>query len=139
MQGEAVMTLKPGRLLEWEHAVIMMMIGLVLLLPTKTFSSDLFTPFREMAPEYLWGLMFVAVGLVRCIALWLNGRMPIGSPIARMIGIASTMAMLGFVAGVFVSAGPSGYWAASVYAVMVTFEARTMFNATRDFRNAVYS
>lgn len=125
--------IRRSRIIEWEHSIIMVVIGFVILLP---FHSALQTPttlnMLTIMSETLWGLAFLSVGIIRVIALLINGRSPRGSPLARIIGASFNSILLSVVIVSFYTAYPSGLWAGSVYLIFVLFEMRIIYLATKD-------
>lgn len=126
---------RPGRIIEWQHGLIMLAIGLALLWPDPTMKGVLFQPLTDMMPERAWAALMLFMGVVRCTALIVNGTAPRGSPMARMaVSVMATPVWM-LVAFSFWSAGPVGFWAAAVYAVLVGFELRIMWTAARDLKD----
>lgn len=73
---------------EWEHALMMVALAVVLVLPGDTFASPAYSTFDKLGlGEAFWALVFGGCGLMRLAALWINGRRP-QTPIFRMVGAA---------------------------------------------------
>lgn len=132
---------RQGRTIEWEHSIIMIVIGLIILLP---FHSALQSPTTIgvllFMSETLWGYAFLSVGVIRVIALMINGRSPRGSPLARIFGASLNSMLLSGIVVSFYAAYPSGLWAGSVYLIFILFEMRIIYLATKDLiENVNYS
>ena len=125
--------IKKNRTIEWEHSIIMIVIGIVILLP---FHQALSTPAAAgmvaVMSENAWGMTFLSVGIIRVIALIINGKLPLGSPLARVIGASFNSILLSVIVVSFYDAYPSGLWAGSIYLIFVFFEMRIIYLATKD-------
>ncbi len=125
---------KPGRILEWEHGLIMLAIGLVLMLPDPTMVGPLFEPLLDIMPEKAWAALMFVMGVIRCAALVVNGLAPTGSPLARMAVSLMAAPIWALASYTFLLAAPVGLWAASVYVVLAGFELKIMWSAARDLK-----
>lgn len=123
------------RLGEWQNALVMLWIGGVLLHPFEHLSSLSLSPSMvSMFSEDTWGIMLLLLASVRIGALTINGRMPRGSPIARMISAWLGATVMVWLSLAFLRASPVGLWAGGVYGVMATFEILSVFRAACDLR-----
>lgn len=130
--------MKYGRELEWQHAILFLVIGIVLMLPPE-FTTPTFLGMTKLFNEFYWGLLFCLVGSVRVIALAINGYRPIGSPIARIIGAITTMVFSSIVCYSFFSVFPYGLWGGSVYFIVLLFEIVIIHRATKDLKYGIIS
>jgi hypothetical protein len=72
--------------LEWFSAFVMTGWGLVLLAPGSTLSGPQYKSFDRFGmTEDAWAGVFLAIGLARLVALYINGNWP-RSPHIRMLG-----------------------------------------------------
>jgi hypothetical protein len=130
----------PGRATEWLFAVIMINWGWILLLPHDTFSlSSSYGVLLTVAPEEVWGIGCLIVGLVRFIALVINGTFA-DSPYARrsphvraVMSALSCFFWMQISLSFLVALGdkPPGTGIA-VYPVILWFEVYCAFRAARD-------
>jgi hypothetical protein len=111
------------RLLEWEHAVFLMLVGFLMLQPGSVLGT--------MANEELWGGVIFILGLVRFISLVINGIRQRVTASLRAIGAigSSTIFLLIGIGYLY-----SGKWgvAAAFFPVVATFE---LFNYARAMRD----
>lgn len=56
---------RPPRLMEWEHAVLLVVFGFVLLMPGRTLTS--------LSNEGAWGGILLLIGVARLLGLIVNG------------------------------------------------------------------
>lgn len=113
-----------SRALEWEHTIVGILWGLLAVYSPDAFSSRSYNsivslPFPMNQPD-LWGWTAILIGLIRVVALCVNGYMIHSSSIVRALGI--TLGILMFSA---ISFGIlfSWHWstALAVYPVMAFF------------------
>lgn len=82
-----------SRALDWFCAAMVMGWGVSLALPGNTLgSSPAYAPFLERFPEPVWAAILIAVGMLRFVALMINGHAPQGSPVLR--GLAALLGVL---------------------------------------------
>lgn len=125
---------KPSRIVEWQHATIMLAIGAVLLWPEPTMTGPLFEPLISIMPEKAWSALMIAMGAIRASALIVNGFAPKGSPLARIMVALLAVIVWMLITYAFLLASPIGLWAASVYSVLAVFELRIVWSAARDLK-----
>lgn len=68
------MTHFKDRKIEWWFALQTAGFGLFLMSPAPSMDSIAFTKLVGWMPEYEWGLLFLATGLLHVMALAINGR-----------------------------------------------------------------
>lgn len=134
--------LKRGRNTELQHGIILFFMGIVLFF-TSPDSINILDKFNlvygighalSLANLKVWAVAFIVVSLVRFTALWINGRSPVGSPIARIISaVVTSMLLVVFTMDVVLY--PSALIV--VYFVMLIFELIIIWNATRDLKYAI--
>lgn len=79
--------MKRPRRLEWISAFAILGWGLTFLLPGNTMTlSAVYRPLLARMPEEAWGTLCLMVGVFHIIALAINGREPVGSPLVRLLG-----------------------------------------------------
>lgn len=61
------------RAIEWLFAIMMVVWGVYLLLPMATFEMEIYRTLAAIADERVWGIWSMCVGLIRLIALAING------------------------------------------------------------------
>ena len=76
----------PDRKLEWALAFYTLFFGIMLCLPVPSMTSIGFTVALELMPEWAWGAIYVAVGIVHNLALHVNGRAA-WTPFARVAAL----------------------------------------------------
>lgn len=75
------------RVLEWEHTVMMIVFGFILLINPGIFEGPGFVAF--WGGPYLWGSIVLFAGLLRLAALCVNGYMHTPTSLVRAIGAGS--------------------------------------------------
>jgi hypothetical protein len=73
------------RLVEWMLSSYMVLWGIALLLPFETFQGNAYRALAQIAPENVWGVFSFSVGVMRMLALWVNGSHR-ATPALRMVG-----------------------------------------------------
>lgn len=75
-----------SRALDWMCAAMILVWGLTLALPGQSFSlSALQRVMHGEFSEDFWATVLILLGLMRVAALLINGHMPRGSPVLRLI------------------------------------------------------
>ena len=131
---------RPARALDWACACMAAGIGLVLAMPGDTLAwSPAFEPLLRRAPETVWAAGMILLGVVRIVALIINGRMPTGSPVAR--GAASALSFLVW-SQFFIGAVEMSLrfhvtlLDVAIYLVLLGCETLTIMRSTRDLVRA---
>ena len=111
------------RLMEWEHALFLMLFGLILAQPRISFGS--------VPHEDIWGAVIFTIGLIRLLSLIVNGlRRRVTSWVRAIASISSSMVFVLIGIG-YVYAGGWGA-AAAFFPVIALFE---LFNYSRAMRD----
>lgn len=111
------------RLLEWEHSIILMAFGGLLMQPHVVLQS--------VPNEDLWGAAIFLLGLIRLISLIVNGlRQRVTASLRAISAIGSSMIFILIGIG-YVYSGSWGI-AAAFFPVIATFE---LFNYARAMRD----
>jgi hypothetical protein len=76
-----------SRAIEWEHASIMTIFGMILLINPAVFEGPSFTAFPGDAAWWGWGMLFA--GLARFAALGINGYMARPTALVRALSALS--------------------------------------------------
>ena len=71
------------RLSEWNLAIAMTAIGIILLLQPQTFSLAPYAVIKMLFAEEVWGIICLTVGVLRLAVLVVNGSLKRGSPHLR--------------------------------------------------------
>jgi hypothetical protein len=111
------------RLLEWEHALILMLFGLILAQPRVSMGS--------IPNEDTWGTVIFSLGLLRLLSLVVNGlRRKMTSWLRAFCSISSSMVFVLIGLGYVIS----GNWgvAAAFFPIVAVFE---LFNYSRAMRD----
>jgi hypothetical protein len=74
----------PARALEWFGGAKLLSWGLEVLFHPSVFDNPAFSGFRELATPETWGLCAFTVGLLRLIALYVNGN-HVRTPVVRLL------------------------------------------------------
>jgi len=127
----------PYRTVEWQHSILMVLLGIVLLLPIDTMHSYAFVNMLKLMSEPMWGLLFLLTGCLRAFALFINGQAPKGSPIARLFGAFVGISVFSLITTTFILS--SALFGATFCFVMAIFELRVIYNATRDLKYDFYA
>lgn len=136
-----------ARLIEWQHSLIFLLLGIVLVMPFGVITSSIiFTSFLKILPvdllQYagnLWGAVFMIIGFMRIVLLFLERLNPTRPVfiIGRMLMCFVYMLFLGFFVTAFIVIWPAGLWAAVVYFILMVFEIIVLWRATRYLKNLV--
>lgn len=82
-----------SRALEWEHTVVAILWGLIVLANPKTFTGPSYAAFLALPPPWdasqIWGWMALSAGTLRLAALCINGYMAQPTAIIRAAGAVS--------------------------------------------------
>lgn len=124
-----------NRTIEWQHAIMMILLGIGLLFPMQSMTSAAFAPMVAIMPELIWGVVFLITGVLRVIALYVNGSAPRGSPIARLFGAFVGVSIFSFMTVAFFNALPTALFGVVYSFVMGMFELRVIYNATKDLKH----
>lgn len=120
---------------EWIAAAQCILLGLVLLAPTRTFDSPAFVVFQQLASENVWGAGLLLVGAVRLAGLIINGARRRVTPWIRLsgawigCGVFTTMSLC------FASGGSVSTWIAA-WPVAAVVEVINIYYTARDARVA---
>jgi hypothetical protein len=125
------------RTVEWQHSICMFLIGIILLLPIETMQVAAFTEMVKLMTEPMWGFLFLFTGMMRMIALFINGQAPKGSPAARLLGSIIGVALFTLVTTTLILAG--ALFGATLCFIIAVFELKVIYNSTRDLKNDVYA
>lgn len=88
------------RRLEWALAIYTLFFGLFLILPPASMNTRSFTAALSFMPEWKWGLLYAAVGVLHNAALHVNGRAA-WTPFARLGALfLNSQAFLGLALGI---------------------------------------
>jgi len=111
------------RALEWEHAVIAVILGSILLAHPQLFDGAAFrgAVFQGPGPQ-VWGAAILAIGVARLLALAVNGYMARPTALIRAIAAAFGVALFGVISlGVLLSG--------TTITALASFLAITVFGA----------
>lgn len=90
---------KPGRIFEWFVHLNSIGSGVLLSMPDQSLTGGLRSLFYAGWPEALVGVLVAMIGVVGCMALWVNGSKPYGSPRFRAAAAAGGVFIYGQVFG----------------------------------------
>lgn len=125
-----------NRLFEWVVAGMMILIGFTLALPGEVASDPLNIIVHSGAVgEDGLAFFFGAVGLVRAMALWANGRIPVHGPRARAICSSLGVIIWSQMTAASIWAGMVGgrtTLAAAIYGSLTVGEFLSIYRATYD-------
>lgn len=117
---------------EWLGAAALSGSGMGLLHPYPAFENPAFAAFTFL-PEWLWGVFLLSIGLLRFIALIVNGRRKRVTPWMRLTGACvSFFVFLGFSLGLLFS-GVMSTWPGA-WPVLALMEYVNIIRATQDAR-----
>jgi len=125
-----------NRVFEWYAAVVMVGMGVMMFLPGNSLQSGQFRHFRlEVMNEFVVAFSVGGIGLMRCVALFLNGNWPHYGPILRIVGamvgsVVWTLLALVLLANSYILAVPS--IGIPTYACMIVFEIYSVYRAGVD-------
>ena len=83
------------RALEFVLAGGVFVMGLGILLLDGMWQHDLYRVLETVAPDRVWGTLFLVLGAIRCVVLVINGFWPL-SPAARLTLAVSTLIIAWF-------------------------------------------
>ena len=124
------------RLYEWGAAAILIWIGAVLVHPVEVWTTAASRQAVAVASEPVWGAVFLAVGLVRAIALAINGRAPQGSPMARAIGAGLSCGLFAATSVLFLKTAPAGLISGGLLLILAAMDCVIVWRATRELQSA---
>lgn len=118
---------------EWTGSFSALLAGMGLLHPYPAFeNNDAFAMFT-WAPEWVWGLVLISVGILRLVGLIINGRRKRITPWVRFISaFVCFMLWLGFTIGLLAS-GVMSTWPGA-WPVLCVTEFVNMQRASQDAR-----
>lgn len=123
------------KILEWLCAIEMTSWGMWLLLPLNTFStSDVYIVLSNHMSELQWGLLTFSLGLIRCIALYINGWWR-RTPIIRIITSVISAAIWANIAATFWVLSGGSSVAIPVYICLMAADLIAAFIGGFDFAN----
>lgn len=123
----------PDRSIEWLFACMMMGWGSWLLSPYwTTFAAPQYAGLRKIADENTWGVWSIAIGLVRCAALYVNGahrRTPLVRAVCAWLGMLwwATLSYL-FLSTPIVNPAAGFAW----YPIFLAFEGACVWRSASD-------
>lgn len=101
-----------GRILEWYVAAQLLVWGLVLLLPANTFADgSSFIAFQIDENTLAW--LMLSLGVVRIVALVINGSLPEVTPLVRLGGAFLGAGVWFYISLEFAGSGFVGTWIAA--------------------------
>lgn len=102
------------RALEWEHTVVAILLGVFFLGEPKIFASTAYSaPIFQWAGPTIWGWSIVGMGIVRLLALGINGYMARPTAFVRAFSAGLGVGVFGIItigiiaSGTFASALPA--------------------------------
>lgn len=128
-----------SRALDWGCAVMILAWGIALLIPGNTLTSaPAYESILDRAPEWAWGALCIAVGLIRGVALIVNGRIYEGSPIIRAVAAAiGAMVWVQFLLAFLIISNQAGVISLGVPAALV-MAGLDLFCAARAGSDAIH-
>lgn len=101
------------RLGEWFAGIIFVSMGLLFFGAPDMFarSPEYFAGLRAFGPQQVWGILLLAAGIIRIIALWVNGRKTITPYIRMTISFLSCFVWWQLAVSLFASGVPGLGWA----------------------------
>ena len=100
------------RAIEWLFSAMMVAWGVYLMLPLNTFAAPQYALLAALAEEKVWGIWSVSIGVMRMVALYINGAVR-QTPIVRMGGALFGVVWWAVLTWLFLTA-PSGVTPAGV-------------------------
>lgn len=135
-QPELYKLLVRTRGLEWACSWIVLFWGISLLAPGDTFARGIYAQFLLIAPEAVWGVVSSMYATLRLGALAVNGRMPQGTPILRLLGAAVGAGFFALLTMLFWNEAGIQSTGVPVYAVLCVSEFRSTIRAAADVVHA---
>lgn len=135
------------RAIEWMTALAALWWGINLAMSGDMLSAPRFAAFHFL-DEATWSALFLSLGMIRLVALWVNGRWPT-TPYIRIVCAFASMILFGMVSKVLVDphiVGWNGTWSTlqlalsaagpawGIYGLLSTFEVVTIYRAAYDSR-----
>lgn len=122
------------RTLEWISAGAILAAGILLAMPGATFSnSPGYAAFAAVAPENVWAAFCCAVGLVRMVALWINGqwrRSPILRGATSVMGVCLWMLVVSLIMHASL---PGPAMVLAPYGALLTIDLISAWRSGRDY------
>lgn len=120
---------------EWIGSMQAILVGLGLLHPYPAFEGSRALEVFSFLPEEIWGLIFLALGLLRFTSLVINGRRKRVTAWARIAGATLTCGLwFGLTLGLISSGVISTWWGA--WPVFALVEFVNLYRASHDARVA---
>lgn len=122
-----------ARLTEWMLASLMIAWGVAVALPGETLHLAGYRVLVTLAPEEVWAALSIAIGAMRMVALWINGRWR-RSPLLRAGGAAWGLGWwLGLAWLLWLGADPEALPSAiAFYPIFAAFEAASVVRGAGD-------
>ena len=121
---------------EWIAATQCFIWGIVLALPTDTFSlGDAYDVMASWGTEDAFAIAFLSVGTLRLAGLAINGARRKVTPWMRLTGALLGCGLFGLVSLGFAASGVIGTWLAA-WPVVVAVEFFNIYDTARDARQA---
>ncbi len=120
------------RAIEWLFSAMMVVWGGYLLLPLNTFAAPQYELLAAIADEKVWAVFSAAIGVVRMVALYINGAVR-QTPIIRMAGAGLGVLWWMVLTWLFLTA-PTGVTPAGVawYPIFVLAELYSVLRSAGD-------
>lgn len=121
-----------SRKLEWLTATHMALTGVFILVPPVTLGSSPATRYlADLLPEWVWGALFLGLGLVNAYALHINGSAA-WTPYVRLAATTLAMALFAYAAAGFIAADPWSWGTINLLSLAFLFCGNGVLAASRD-------
>lgn len=120
------------RSVEWLLAALMVAWGVGLMLPGDSMSLPQYKLLAVLAPEYVWSSWSISIGLIRIVALYVNGswkRTPLIRSTCAGFGIIWWLVLIFLFKGATDGPVPAGLM---FYPVFIAFEGYSVYRGARD-------
>lgn len=77
--------------LEWLLACSSIILGITLITISDSLADMLYAPMYVIAEAWIWGIIFILIGNMRAIVLFINGYWPSSSKVRKFLSMASLM------------------------------------------------
>lgn len=125
------------RLAEWINALVIFLMGMTMWVFPESFNRGPSLALFAANADF-WTMACLGVGVIRLMALYINGHWGGGTPLIRMLGSIAGAAMFGAFIGNFIgtSTSTSVSWAIAVYSGMLLGELFSGYFSAIDVFNA---